>query len=230
MTRSGSTWQFNVLRLLMGNLTNVVSGWILDVQNPTEHKYAIIKAHAYVPLANDAAWTKVLTFTSHRDIRDVRASQYRAFNEYFYEIEDSYIKSHEKLSRISVYDMAYEKFLQNPEDAVISMAEALQNHLPGYQWSGDLYTVNHIVDTVNAQAKAMSAGEGLNTTHCPRENSHCMYDKTTIWRKGHITDGRWGSFKETFIKFPNGAKMCQEVTHRREGWLRKHGYPLTEAC
>eukprot|EP00210_Caulerpa_lentillifera_P006708 g6410.t1 len=208
MDRSGSTWQFNVLRLLMGNLTDVVSGWKLDKKNFTEHKYAIVKAHSYVPLANDTAWTKVLTFTSHRDIRDVCASQYRLYNQTPCVEIEKYIKSHIKLSNISVYDMAYEKFLHNQEEAVISMAEALTNHLPGYQWNEDLYTVNQIVKTVNLQAKEQSKDERQNNETFKQKDWISMYNKTTHFHIGHITDGKWGSFKKMFKEIPNGKQLC----------------------
>eukprot|EP00210_Caulerpa_lentillifera_P006709 g6411.t1 len=204
--------------------------WILDIKNSTEHKYAIVKAHSYVPLANDTAWTKVLTFTSHRDIRDVCASQYRLYNQTPCVEIEKYINSHIKLSNISVYDMAYEKFLHNQEEAVISMAEALKKHLPGYQWNEDLYTVNQIVKTVNLQAKEQSKSERLNNEKFKQQDWIYMYNKTTNFHIGHITDGKWGSFKKMFKEIPNGAELCLKLTSFREGWLRGHGYPLTEAC
>lgn len=30
--------------------------------------------------------------------------------------------------------------------------------------------------------------------------------------------------------FELGKELCLKITNRREGWLRAHSYPLTEAC
>lgn len=153
---------------------------------------------------DDAIWKRVLTFTSHRDIRDVCASQFRAHNATPCVLSESYINSHKQLSNISIYDMSYEQFIQNPAQVVISMAEVLKNNLPGFHWSEDLYTVNRIIEMINTQAQALSGGQGLNATNCASQNWGCMYDKSTNWHVGHITDGKWGSFKKMFNELPNG--------------------------
>lgn len=170
-----------------------------------EHKYALLKTHEHMQFMEDPIWTQVLTFTSHRDIRDVCASRYRAHNATPCTDIDTYVNSHKAISEVADYDMAYEEFVKDPSEVVISLAEALQNALPGFQWGGSLDTIDEILSRVQSDSESFSKGEGLSHAGCQNRNWGCMVDKDTGWHIRHITDGTWGSFKKTFAELENGT-------------------------
>ena len=78
MPRSGSTWLYNAVRLLLeytGKL-DIGAGWISDFNSFKNHDVVILKIHYFKPvIANNAT----MILYSYRDIRDALASFKRKF-------------------------------------------------------------------------------------------------------------------------------------------------------
>ena len=89
LSRSGSTWQFNALRLLLrhavrrwGNATGPVvvrsahGHAIGEVQDALAHPYAVVKIHEYTP---DVLLRVHAVLVTHRDLRDAWPPTWRRF-------------------------------------------------------------------------------------------------------------------------------------------------------
>jgi hypothetical protein len=114
MVRSGSTWLFNVLRILFLKKTNKLwSGVLKNWNGELESDVTLIKIHAFQ--RNEKLIKKSdFVFYSFRDLRDVVASIKRK-NGKDCDIEyvDNLVKEFEKWKKVSDYSMKYENMIKD---------------------------------------------------------------------------------------------------------------------
>jgi len=138
MPRSGSTWMFNALRLLLkgcpGVFTQVGSGWFQDLARLRDNPFILLKLHFHMsPLADCAR----AIFYSYRDIRDAMASQQRRFGgpaEMAW--ADEYVRSHEMWMRCADYTMKYEHMLCDKDAIIADLTEAIRTKFSTYPQAG----------------------------------------------------------------------------------------------
>lgn len=121
MPRSGSTWLFNVARLLLERQEPITSGWIDDLEQPLP-KRVLVKVH----MPNDALGGTILT--CHRDLRDVAASvqamgwaEGRALLDWVMNARLAY----DYWSARAALDLSYERIIGEPEASGRALAAAL---------------------------------------------------------------------------------------------------------
>jgi hypothetical protein len=201
LMRSGSTWQFNALRLIMeaAGLEDVGTGFVNDLDDVLHHRHLAIKTHVYLPALNRIA-DHVLT--SHRDVRDAFASLVR-FDPNRKpspgEVFDRSFRHYRAWAAISDYDMPYETMVQRPLEPLRQIADVLGlGHL-------DLDPVLEKLERIKPPVEK---------TDPDRQN--------LLWT-GHITDGRIGSFHETLER-----SQLLDIERKYGRWLTRHGYALGE--
>ena len=112
MQRSGSTWLYNPVRLLLCSNAVIESdfccGWLDDQAHLSEARYRLLKVHEF---DGDLAEKSNRIFYSYRDIRDVVASSKRKFN---YEpsigMVDHLIATHARWEVVADYVMSLRRY------------------------------------------------------------------------------------------------------------------------
>jgi len=131
MPRSGSTWQFNALRLLLESSgQGIYSFWIEDWDSE-KARYArtlLVKIHEISPVLAEASWR---CFTCHRDLRDVAVSAADLARADGYEVDivpltQETRKTHEFWCRESVLDTPYEQLVADPEAILKELAACIE--------------------------------------------------------------------------------------------------------
>jgi hypothetical protein len=124
MPRSGSTWLFNVIRLLLQTIRpeprKFECGWIDDLEISKKHPRRLIKLHDY---RSDLVERASFIAYSFRDIRDAIASAKRKFNR----IPDlSYakylIEQDHQWRNASNYVMKYEDMITDPRAEICKLS------------------------------------------------------------------------------------------------------------
>jgi hypothetical protein len=202
MRRSASTWLYNAARLLLCSSPAVSQsfncGWIGDWNNLQKKKFMLIKAHDYDQrLVDDSNFI----LYSYRDLRDAIASGFRKFGwAPTIEVADEMVRQHELWMDSADFVMRYESMLLEKEDTVTRLARALDIH--------DVEPAG-IVRTI----------EELNYLNQGTKND--LYHYTNLYHRGHITDGRHGSWKNVLDE-----NYVKAITEKHRGWFEKHGYSL----
>lgn len=201
MPRSGSTWLYNALRLMLVQRfpapEDLVCGWVGDIGRlPTDAACRLLKIHEWdadlVAQADFVAW-------SYRDLRDAMASQHRKFGGALSLTFADYLVRQDArwLSRAD-HVMRYEDMLIDPQRELIRLSQALA--LPG-------------VDPAALQQEL----DGLSyDSDGPRNGT---YHERTLLHRDHRTDGRAGSWR-------NGmpVDLAQQIVTAHAGWFRARGY------
>lgn len=212
MPRSASTWMYNVTRLLMANQPDIASdfsyGWIGDWEKLPKKRYMLIKVHSFSP---DLVNASTAIFYSYRDIRDAIASQQRKFGG----IPDlgwanHYVKLHEDWMQVADYALKYEDMLEDKERIIRAMIDALHHKgIIAYTSSDHETLPAAIIDELDT-LKYESEGD-----------RNAMYNEKNLFHKGHITDGRYGAWKDSL-----DPALAAEIAKTYAEWFEKYGYPI----
>lgn len=198
MQRSGSTWLFNALRLIMlrAGVKDVGSGWVGDYQTFEHHDTVIVKLHSFDAGAVNAA---SLVVYSYRDVRDAVASLKRAFNEEPHvDVARALIRQDREWRRHASFVMRYEDLIESPEPIVAALAAHV-----GVEG----------VDT--GELAAELAGLSYQASRA----RHGVYDLDNLLHPGHVTDGRHGSWGDAL-----SPELVHEIEQSCAGWLSENGY------
>ena len=204
MHRSGSTWQFNALRLLLEHAGQAptAGGWP-ERATLVQATNCVIKLHR--PDEELAAQT-AMVFASHRDLRDVVASHHRMFGRSALPPEAVNVlrpimESYAYWSARAAYDMKYEQMIADKPAELGRLATAL-GLAPGLDFTA-----------ISAEIDALSFDPGRKTDG--------DYDAVTMLFDGHITNGQHGSWTGTL-----SAEEVVEIETEYGSWLTAHGYEV----
>jgi hypothetical protein len=210
MPRSASTWMYNVLRLLLGAHPDIAGnlgcGWLGDWKTIPKRKYRLIKMHEYDFVAVDLSRA---IFYSYRDIRDAIASQQRKFGGTpNMRAADDYVHLHEMWMQKADFPMKYEVMLQDQERIIAGIAETLEAvnltpPTPGYN-KPDPAGIAEELRRLRFESEGDKTGQ---------------YNKVNLYHRGHITDGRIGSWKGSLDE-----DLAARITEKYEWWFAKYGY------
>jgi hypothetical protein len=203
MPRSGSTWMFNAVRLLLKNaaLPDFASGFVDDKEELLQHGTALIKLHRFRP---DLAAKADVVLTSHRDLRDVAASAHRIFHTEFSTAAISgWVREQVKWAQFAAYDLHYENLLVDRLSEVKKIAASLR--LPPQTLEQLPY------EAILHQVEGEKFGKKVSET--------TPHDAVNLMHKGHITDGRHGSWKG---RVPD--EFVSVIERQFRGWMATKGY------
>lgn len=212
MPRSGSTWMYNVLRLLLNSWPGIGSrlgaGWYQDIDRMMGNPYVLLKLHFHTGVLCDKAHA---VFYSYRDIRDALASQQRRFGgEASMQWADEYVRSHEQWMLRADYVMKYEDMLYDKPGIVAGLARSIGERFPAPSWTAAAtWSVEEIIAEI----------EGMSYESPGPKNPD--YNEVTLFHPRHMTDGRRGSWRETLDP---GLAAAVEAKYR--WWFHKCGYEL----
>ncbi|QDT61735.1 Sulfotransferase domain protein [Stieleria bergensis] len=202
MPRSGSTWLYNVARLLIESDTSLSKrftfGWVGDFKKLPTQGSCLIKLHEFD--AEIAESADVILY-SYRDIRDATASPVRKFNKAAtLDMVDQFVREHGQWAAKANYVMRYEDMLVEKETIVQQVATTL-----------GIAEIDPAVITASVEALAYeSKGKKRKTYH-----------KQNLYHRNHITDGRHGSWQGVL-----SDEFVEAIEQRHAEWLHEHGYQL----
>jgi hypothetical protein len=205
MHRSGSTWQFNALRLLLEHAGQApTAGAWPERATLVQAANSVIKLHR--PDEELAAQTAMI-FTCHRDLRDLVASHHRMFGRSALPPEAAGVlrpimESYTYWSTLAVYDMPYEQMIADKPAELGRLATAL-GLAPGL----DFAAISAEIDALRFESSREMPGG---------------YDAATMLFDGHITNGQHGSWTGTL-----SAEEVAEIETEYGSWLTAHGYEVT---
>jgi hypothetical protein len=203
MSRSGSTWLFNTVRVLLktAGAPDIAGGYMGQMEELITHRTAIIKLHPYY--ADVAARADVI-LTSHRDLRDVVASTHRHYQVGFSTtLVNNCVRDHLRWSQIADYDLHYERLLVDKLAEVKKIAAVLK--LPPQTL--DQLPYEAILREIEGEKFVKQFSESTE------------YDAVNLLHKGHITDGRHGSWENVVPK-----EFVAAIEKEFRGWLTAQGY------
>jgi hypothetical protein len=210
MYRSGSTWQFNVARLILEDSgVDYWAGWIGDLDPAETGRIRLIKVHS----PQQAPQTADLVLTTWRPLADCLGSRVRmgwlastreAVREAFRDQQliyntwhsrsdletDYYDITHNPLMEISRIDACLTAVLTLPNDA--SRPHRIYAHL------------NALVDPIRAQSNA--------------DVSYDRYDRTTLLHPGHRS--LTGAYTLNLVEWLEGLEQERLPPRRPSGWPR----------
>ncbi len=196
MPRSGSTWLYNVARVLLTSTeqlkANFSCGWIGDIDNIPTRALMLIKLHDFnQALVNESSFV----FYSYRDVRDALASMKRKFGlEPSLDAASNFILHHNHWINQSHFVMKYEDMAENKASIVANLATRFQ--------------LNDVdVDAVLAEVEPMKSA--------PVDK----YDTENLYHAGHITDGRHGSWEGII-----SPELEKEILDKHRDWFEQYGY------
>ncbi|MGD9200473.1 MAG: sulfotransferase domain-containing protein [Chitinispirillia bacterium] len=200
MPRSGSTWLYNAVRLLLkhNSSLDIGAGWIADFNSFMHHDVVILKIHNYEPqIANNA----IRILYSFRDIRDVLASFKRKFGgKPSLEQAKMIIENDNKWREKALYIMKYEKMMEEQEMTLRKIAHYLGIEIK-----------NGSCKQINRSIKNMSYTEG--------KLKNNTYNIENLLHKNHITDGRHGSWRDDLP-----TELVTKIEIELKEWLYSNGY------
>lgn len=214
MPRSGSTWMFNALRLLLKGypmvFSRVGSGWIQDLSRLSDNPFILLKLHFHVAPIADCARA---IFYSYRDIRDAVASQQRRFGgpaEMAW--VDEYVRSHEMWMRCADYTMKYEHMLHDKGGIIADLMETIRiKFMLSPQTGAPASSAAEIVHEI----------EGMSYDSPGPRNPY--YHEVNLFHPDHITDGRAGSWKGSL-----DPELSAAIMDKYRWWFEKYGYDPIE--
>ncbi len=205
MPRSGSTWLYNALRLLLRQRFprpgELACGWVGDLDRiAADAPCRLVKIHEWDEgLAAQAAFVA----WSYRDLRDAMASQHRKFGGALsLAFADYLVRQDARWTARADHVMRYEDMRADPQRELARLATALS--LDGV----DLPALRCELDGLSYDSEG------------PR---NAAYHELTLLHRGHVTDGRVGSWR-------NGmpAALAQQIVSAHDGWFRTRGYDTAD--
>jgi len=205
MQRSGSTWLYNAIRLLLmhSSLTREITGhgWIGDLSMLPQKKIMLIKIHDFNQKILDLDLPKIV-FYSFRDVRDALASSKRKWNqEPSMKLADRLIQNDRQWRSHAHFIVRYESMMKDQLGTLLALSNMLK--------ITDGSNIQEIISEIDA-LKYENPG-----------NKNPLYHMENLLHKGHITDGRHGSWKGIL----EDALLEQIQTKYRE-WFIQNNYPL----
>ncbi|MGF1580346.1 MAG: hypothetical protein ACFCD0_13365 [Gemmataceae bacterium] len=200
MPRSGSTWLYNTVRLLLesslGHPDRLASGWIHDWPKLPQRETVLLKVHDFdVHLADRSR----LILYSYRDIRDALASSVRKFGTVpTLDLARKWLAQDQTWRNAATFVMRYETMIHARAQVCDQIANAL----------GIPCCPTNIIEQV----------QQLN---CP---SRTEYDPTTLLHPNHVTDGRHGTWRKWLSE-----SLVKELELEFREWFEVNDYPLAFA-
>ena len=201
MVRSGSTWLYNAVRLVLARATPGVYGCWVDDFNREEANAApnvLIKLHA---MDEDMASRADVVFTCHRDLRDVALSiQDIGWTDDREKILEyvSYARTcHEFWSGRAALDLRYESIVRTPLNVLRHIAAKLDADLSDEALEAVITDLDAIVPQPSSKG----------------------YDPVNLIHHHHQVDGtpgRWHGKIDDALR--------QEIEDTHTVWLRRFGY------
>lgn len=196
MQRSGSTWLFNVVRLIVSENTaasEFAAGWHLD--SPTLKAVSVLKVHG---VRMDLLSRARIVLYSYRDIRDAIASRRRIWGTPpTMELANAWVSECDFFEDRADFVMRYESMITDPTGTVSQVANTL-----GYSVDSQ-----SIVEQV---AALPNPGEG-----------HGVHHPVSLLHRGHVTNGKPMQFRE---ELPDS--LLAEIERVHADWLLTRGYQL----
>ena len=201
--RSGSTWQYNVLReLSFAAYGSVYGAWIEDYDPRRSEDIHIIKVHK-PPMVKDFSYD--MSFTCYRDLRDVAASLRRM---QWHKLEataqittifDDYVSRLAAWEEKAVRVMRYETMIADRVGEIRMTAEVMGLELP----------ISELMEIDKGFRRSASR-----ETH--RSGTTADSDPVSQLHPGHIGDGT----------LPLENKARRVIEYRFGRWLVERGYKL----
>jgi hypothetical protein len=203
MYRSGSTWLYNAVRLILKNagVSGLAAGWIADKDRLLLGENVVIKAHTF---DHTLVSSRTVVLTSYRDLRDVAASICRKSKRPFAmaRLRET-VESHARWFRIAAFDLRYENLLIDKRSELQKIVHALR--LPG--------------DTVRRLSLDLILQQIESEKFCEERATPAGHDAVNLLHKGHITDGRHGSWTTALSN-----EVINSIEEEFCVWLTKRGY------
>jgi hypothetical protein len=207
MQRSGSTWLYNALRLLLQQTlpphATLACAWIGDAAKLSgTEDCQLLKIHDFD--ATLAARARFIAY-SFRDPRDAMVSQHRKFGTApSLALASHMIRQHALWSAVANHWVRYEDMLDDAAAVIAALATALGLDL----------------DAVGVEALRAKLEQLSYESAGPRND---RYHELTLFHRGHrTTDGRPGQWRE---QLP--AALIAAIEDRHGDWLDQQGYPRT---
>jgi hypothetical protein len=203
MPRSGSTWLFNAVRMILrhAGAPDLAGGYVGQMKELVTHQTALIKLHPFD--AGLVARADVI-LTSHRDLRDVAASMQRHYQDGYSALKmNEWVRSQIKWAQFAAYDLHYERLLSDRLAVIREIAAVLKLPAPVL---GRL-DYDAILREIDGQKFSRQFSDNT------------IYDAVNLLHEGHITDGRHGSWPGVV---PDEAVASIEREFR--GFLVHRGY------
>ena len=205
MQRSGSTWLYNATRLLLihSPLTREISGygWIGDLSIIPQKKIMLIKIHDFSEKILHLDLPKIILY-SYRDVRDALASSKRKWDqEPSLELADRLIQNDHQWRSHAHFIMRYESMLKDQQGTLTELTNILKIN--------DDAKVQEIIAQIDA------------LTYENPGNKNPLYHMENLLHKGHITDGRHGSWKGLIDN-----TLLEEIERKYRAWFIQNDYPL----
>lgn len=199
--RSGSTWLYNAIRLILlaGNRT-VIGCWIDDLlkQEIGSHDYVLVKIHEPNETLRNQSWR---IFTSHRDLRDVARSSRDFLGIDTQDDLTAYVSvpvaHHDYWIKHADYDMKYEEMVMDAECAVQNIAEKLSIEISMDQRKDIALQLAVLPEPINADS----------------------YDKSTLLHPGHRFEGAVGGWVGSLTE-----RQVEAINNKFGWWMEKYGY------
>jgi hypothetical protein len=201
MYRSGSTWLYNAVRLVLeeARVPGVTAGWIADREKILAARHSVLKIHAY---DEKLAEPGNIVLTSHRDLRDIAASLSRKFSFTMETLQET-VEAHARWAEVAVYDLRYENLLTDRMRELRKVAGLLRLPEP----------------TVEALPFESILGKLEGEKFTEKRSTAQRFDSVNLLHDGHITDGRHGSWDGAL-----STESVREIEQKYRPWLTARGY------
>lgn len=202
--RSGSTWLFNALRLLLKQrYSRVYSCWIDEFDTNTAQKadVALVKIHEANP---ELAARAEKIFTSHRDLRDIAISMKDVgvitSDEQWITWVDGARTQHEYWAQRACADLSYDDIVERPQDCIYRLSKLLFPNVYFFRQLKNWQTRRKLESLPFGDKKAVHHLETL------LHHEHTKAGGKTRWRS----------------RLP--AKISNEITSKHRDWLIQMNY------
>lgn len=206
MVRSGSTWVYNALRLILSSCPEVRGdfscGWWGEWKYVIPKRYMLMKIHEFDRKFIDKATLVVYSF---RDIRDVMASSLRKFG-YIQSIEDAdyLVNLHEQWMSVADFVISYESILSQKREVIDALAGILG------VYDIDPTKVERQIDSLSYEDPG------------PKNE---FYHRINLYHKGHRTHGGTGSWTKCL-----DPMLVKEVEAKHQDWFKLYGYTISSSA
>lgn len=200
--RSGSTWLYNAMRLILTRrFASLYSCWIgeLDQEKSKNAQAILIKLHG---IDEDHAQTADVILTCHRDLRDVAAS----FQSMGWAADPQQLLSqirncrsfHEYWSPRAQLDLPYGVIMRSPATVLLAIAKELRVDLN--------------------EREAMDLARTLEATPNNRDEA-AIHDHEYLTHTNHRNDGREGRWKDQLDN-----SIAEAISEEHRLWLVDRGF------
>lgn len=199
MPRSGSTWLYNALRLLLArNGLPYSAGWLTDLEHRVGAVPVLLKVHDFDPALVERAAGIAYSF---RDLRDALASARRKFGRTpSLPHARRLLEAHQQWLPRADFVMRYETMLQDPPGTLQALAAAF-----GLE-AGD--------------TEVLSAELGR-LDYAASDDGNGRYNTVNLMHRDHVTDGAHGSWRGTLED-----DFVRDLEREFPQWFADNGYSI----